>query len=72
MNTLKDNEFDVIIVGSGPGGGSVANKLSKRGWKTLIIEKGRGESIKGTTTQLISMALIPQVRACILLSKCLV
>lgn len=59
MNTLKDNEFDVIIVGSGPGGGSVANELSKRGWKTLIIEKGRGESIKGTTTQLISMALIP-------------
>ena len=59
MNTLKDNEFDVIIVGSGPGGGSVANELSKRGWKTLILEKGRGEPIKGTATQLISMALIP-------------
>jgi choline dehydrogenase-like flavoprotein len=59
MNILKNNEFDVIIVGSGPGGGSVANELSKRGWKTLILEKGRGESIKGTATQLISMALIP-------------
>lgn len=59
MNTLRDNEFDVIIVGSGPGGGSVANELSKQGWKILIIEKGRGEPIKGTATQLISMALIP-------------
>lgn len=59
MNTLKDNEFDVIIVGSGLGGGSVANELSKRGWKTLILEKGRGEPIKGTAMQGISMALIP-------------
>jgi choline dehydrogenase-like flavoprotein len=59
MNTLWDNEFDVIIVGSGPGGGSVANELSKQGWKILIIEKGRGEPIKGTATQLIPMALIP-------------
>lgn len=59
MNTLKDIEFDVIIVGSGPGGGSVANELSKQGLKILILEKGRGEPIKGTATQLIPMALIP-------------
>lgn len=59
MDILKNNEFDVIIVGSGPGGGSVAHELSKRGWKILILEKGRGDPIKGTVTQLISMALIP-------------
>ena len=59
MNILKDNEFDVIIVGSGPGGGSVANELNKREGKTLILEKGRGEPVKGTAMQLISMPLIP-------------
>jgi choline dehydrogenase-like flavoprotein len=59
MNTFKDDEFDAIIVGSGPGGGSVANELSKRGWRTLILEKGQGEPIKGTAPQAISMAMIP-------------
>jgi choline dehydrogenase-like flavoprotein len=51
--------YDAIIVGSGPGGGSVANELSKRGWKSLILEKGGGEPIKGTPGQLIPMALVP-------------
>ena len=59
MNTLKNEEFDAIIVGSGPGGGSVANELSKRGRKILILEMGGGESIQGTAQQLIPMALIP-------------
>lgn len=59
MNTLKNNEFDAIIVGTGPGGGSVANELSKQGRKIIILEMGGGESIKGTATQLIPMALIP-------------
>jgi len=59
MNIPKHAEFDVIIVGSGPGGGSVANELNKRGFKTLILERGQGESIKGTAMQLIPMALIP-------------
>jgi len=59
MKTLRANEFDVIVVGSGPGGGSVVNELSKQGWKILILEKGQGGPIKGTATQLIPMALIP-------------
>jgi choline dehydrogenase-like flavoprotein len=59
MNSFLNDEFDAIIVGTGPGGGSVANELSKRGWKLLILEKGTGEPIKGTAAQLISMALIP-------------
>jgi choline dehydrogenase-like flavoprotein len=59
LNSTLDNEFDAIIIGSGPGGGSVANELSKRGWKILILERGRGEPIEGTASQLISMALIP-------------
>jgi choline dehydrogenase-like flavoprotein len=59
MKAFKDNEFDVIIVGSGPGGGSLANALSKRGLKILILEKGRGAPVKGTATHLVSVALIP-------------
>lgn len=37
----------------------MANELSQRGWKALILEKGGGETVKGTAAQLISMALIP-------------
>lgn len=59
MDTFLDDAYDVIIVGSGPGGGSVANELSQRGWKALILEKGGGEPVKGTAAQLISMALVP-------------
>ena len=59
MNSFLNDEFDAIIVGTGPGGGSVANELSRQGWKLLILEKGAGEPIKGTPAQLISMALVP-------------
>jgi choline dehydrogenase-like flavoprotein len=56
---MTKQEFDAIIVGSGPGGGSVAGELSKHGLKTLILEKGNGESIKGNTRQAITTTLIP-------------
>ena len=55
----KENHFDAIIVGSGPGGGSIAKELNKQGWKTLILEKGSAPPIKGTAAQLIPMALVP-------------
>ncbi|KAJ9084462.1 hypothetical protein DSO57_1024143 [Entomophthora muscae] len=32
--------FDFIVVGSGPGGGSVAVSLAKKGFKTLLMEAG--------------------------------
>lgn len=31
---------DAIIIGSGAGGGVVANELSKAGWKVVVIEEG--------------------------------
>jgi len=59
MNPIIDKNFDAIIIGTGPGGGSVANELGKHGWKLLILEQGKGEPIKGTIAQTIQMALIP-------------
>jgi choline dehydrogenase-like flavoprotein len=59
MQPLAEMEFDAIVVGSGPGGGSVAKELSRRGWKLLILEKGDGDPIEGSVLQTIRMALIP-------------
>ena len=44
-------QADVIVVGSGPGGATVARELSKRGKKVLILERGydhRGKFYYGT------------------------
>lgn len=59
MQALTDGDFDAIVVGSGPGGGSVAHELSRRGGKVLILEKGSGEPVEGTIRQTIRMALVP-------------
>lgn len=59
MDSLLKDEFDAIIVGTGPGGGSVAKELSKQGWKILILEKGARKPITGTARDTIPIALIP-------------
>jgi choline dehydrogenase-like flavoprotein len=47
LDKQPDNkEFDVIIVGSGPGGATVARELSKRKKKVLILEQGGAAPIK--------------------------
>jgi choline dehydrogenase-like flavoprotein len=38
--TMSDERYDLIIVGSGPGGGSVAWSLAKTGKRILVIERG--------------------------------
>ena len=42
-------ETDVVVVGSGPGGASVARDLSKQGKKVVILERGRHYKRLGNT-----------------------
>lgn len=37
---MSDGRYDVIIIGSGPGGGSAAWRLAKTGKRVLILERG--------------------------------
>jgi choline dehydrogenase-like flavoprotein len=55
----KSNRFDAIVVGSGPGGATVAKELSKQRKKVLILEWGDEKPVKGSVAQCISTALIP-------------
>jgi choline dehydrogenase-like flavoprotein len=56
---LPPEPSDVIVVGSGPGGATVARDLSRRGKKVLILEWGPGGPIRGTFAQYLSELLIP-------------
>ncbi len=55
----KTGKFDVIVVGSGPGGATVARELSRSGKKVLLAEWGGHRAIKGTLFQATVAASIP-------------
>ena len=59
MTLPSDTRYDAIVVGSGPGGASVARELAMRGKRVLILEQGSGAPVKGTLGQMAAMAAVP-------------
>jgi choline dehydrogenase-like flavoprotein len=51
--------YDAIIVGSGPGGASVARELSRSNKQILMLEWGDNDRIRGSMVQMASNAFIP-------------
>ncbi len=47
MTNEKGNDFDVIVVGTGPGGATVAKELSLNNKKVLILEWGDNNPLTG-------------------------
>ena len=37
---MTDGRYDVVIIGSGAGGGTLAHKLAPTGKKILVLERG--------------------------------
>ncbi len=56
---LQKKEFDAIVVGSGPGGATVARELSLKGKNILILERGDFNPVKGSFWQCAKGCLIP-------------
>ncbi len=59
MSKHTRNTYDAIVVGSGPGGATVANELALKGQRVLILEWGGDEPLKGSFIQMAKMAAIP-------------
>ncbi|TFW20274.1 GMC family oxidoreductase N-terminal domain-containing protein [Duganella callida] len=52
-------QYDAIVVGSGPGGASVARELARRKLRVLILEQGSTAPLQGTLTQMAGIAAVP-------------
>ncbi len=64
----KAETFDVIVVGGGPGGSTVASLVAKKGHRVLLLEKDKhpryqiGESLLPNTVGLCKMlGVLPKV-----------
>jgi choline dehydrogenase-like flavoprotein len=54
-----DREADVIVVGTGPGGATVAREMTRRNKDVLILEWGDNQPLRGTLPQFVRAAAIP-------------
>jgi choline dehydrogenase-like flavoprotein len=61
-NTMPEIDragYDLIVVGTGPGGATVARDLALRGKKVLILEWGPGGPIRGNVMQGLTQLMVP-------------
>ena len=59
MVSARPTNWDLIVVGTGPGGATVARDLARRGKQVLILEWGPGGPVRGTLAQYVRELLIP-------------
>jgi len=59
MIDTNNQQFDAIVVGTGPGGATVAKELSRKNKKVLILEWGKNVKIKASKLAMLFMAGIP-------------
>jgi choline dehydrogenase-like flavoprotein len=59
MPTPSSSHFDAIVVGTGPGGASVARELAASGARVLMLEQGGAEPLRGSLVQMAGMAAVP-------------
>ena len=59
MDVVSKAGCDVIVVGTGPGGATVARELARRGKKVLILEWGPGGDIRGNAAQYFREQMMP-------------
>ena len=59
MTELARAGYDLIVVGTGPGGATVARDMALRGKRVLMLEWGPGGPIRGTVGQALAELLVP-------------
>ena len=56
---MSQTAYDAIVVGTGPGGATVARELARRNKRVLMIERGPGGRIRGDLRQYIAEQCVP-------------
>ena len=56
---MPPSTYDAIVVGTGPGGATVAREMARRNKRVLMLERGPGGAIRGDLRQYIAEQCVP-------------